>query len=85
LLLTDGLVQRQNNHLPSQAGDKDGWPIFVIADLDRNDCARRQRIDFFFEKARSLFDLIEALHDLPSCIENRGVIAFARDRRPPRE
>jgi hypothetical protein len=85
LLLTDGLVQRQNNHLPSQAGDKDGWPIFVIADLDGNDRARRQRINLFFEKARSLFDLCEALHDLPSCIENRGVIAFARDRRLPRE
>jgi hypothetical protein len=53
--------------------------------LDCNDCARRQRINLFFEKARSLFDLIEALHDLPSCIKNRGVIAFARDRRPPRE
>jgi hypothetical protein len=62
-LFADELVQRKNNQLPSQAGDKDGWPIFVIANLDRYDRTRRQRIDLFFEKSRLLFDLTEAARD----------------------
>ena len=77
MLFTDRLVQRKNNQLPSQAGDKDGWPIFVIANLHGHDRPREELVQFRFESTRAHFNVTKAPRDPASCIENGSAIIFA--------
>jgi hypothetical protein len=85
LLLSNGLVQRQNNQLLAQTRDENRRPIFVVANLHSHDRPREELVHFGFESTSVPFNVPKAPCDPASCIENSGVIAFARDRRLPCE
>jgi hypothetical protein len=72
------LLKRKNNQAFAQTRDENRRPIFVIADLDPDDIAGTKYVDFRYEIARSLFNLPKRPGDVPSGIENGGLIAFSR-------
>jgi hypothetical protein len=85
LLLAEGPVQRQNNQLLAQTRDENRRPIFVVANLHGYDRPREELVHFCFESTCVSFNVTKASRDPASCIENSGVIAFARDRLLPCE
>jgi hypothetical protein len=64
LSVADRLLNWNNNELFPQTSDENRRPIFVIADLNRNDLARIEGLDPRFELARSLFNLSKRPRDL---------------------
>jgi len=84
LLVVDGFFERKNNQLLAQASDQNRWPIFMIADLNREDLACIEDVDLRCEMARSLFDLSKRPRDFPRWIENGRPIAFPQQRFVPR-
>src|SRR5439155_25657855 len=84
LLVVDGFFERKNNQLLAQASDQNRWPIFMIADLNREDLACIEDVDLRCEMARSLFDLSKRPRDFPRWIENGRPIAFPQQSFGPR-
>jgi len=84
LFVADRLLNRKNNKLFPQTCDENRRPIFMIADLNRNDFARAESLDLRFELARLLFNLSKRPRDLAGRIENGGLIALSRQRLVPR-
>jgi hypothetical protein len=58
------LLNRNDNELFPQTSDENRWPIFVIADLNRNDLARAESLDVCFESARALVNVSKRPRDL---------------------
>jgi hypothetical protein len=76
LFAADRLFQWQNNQPPAQTSDQNRRPIFVIADLNRNDLARIEELDLRLDLARSLFNLSKRPRDLAGWTENGRLIIF---------
>jgi hypothetical protein len=74
LSVADRLLNRNNNELFPQTSDENRWPIFVIADLNRDDLTCIERLDLRFELARSLVNLSKRPRDLAGCPENGRLI-----------
>jgi len=64
LFVADRLLNWNNNELFPQTSDENRRPIFVIADLNRNDFARIEGLDLRLDLARSLFNLSKRPRDL---------------------
>jgi hypothetical protein len=84
LLITDRLLQRQNDKPPAKAGNQYRWPIFMVSDLNSDN---RSGIEWFkpqFELAGVLFYIRKIPKDLSFCIENGRRESGAAQHLSPR-
>ena len=85
LFIPGQLVERNSDHFHPQAGEQHGGPIRMIPDVDRINLAFPAFTHRRLKTARLFFDLSKALGDIPACIEDGRQVAFAGQRRIPRE
>ena len=83
LLIADRLFQGKDNQALAQSCDQNRRPIFMIANLDRDNAMLGEDVDPRLELPRALFDFTKCPHDFAVRRENCRRIAFLPKRLAP--
>ena len=77
--MADRLFERKDNQPLAQASDQDRWPVFMIANLERDHTTLGEAGDFRLEIARTFFDIGKSSRDFPARVKDRWRIFRAGD------